>query len=71
MKSSQTVSTILVFFAIQMAGCSGPRAYRDPLTYSFESKTPPPTSQTEWHDLKGKVEETSQKIRSVEERYLW
>ena len=54
-----------------LTGCTGPqRTYRDPLTYSFEGEASS-APQTEWHDVKGKVGETSKKIRTWEDRYLW
>ena len=67
---------LVVFFIgvlpLTLLGCSSTKSsYRDPVTYSFESKESASPQATEWHDLKGKAEETSKKIRSVEEKYLW
>ena len=53
-------------------GCSGPKAYQDPVTYSFEAKpSSSPTAQSEWQEAKEKAKETSEKIRAWEKRYLW
>ena len=54
-------------------GCSSPqKAYRDPLTYSFEAQPMSASAtQSELQEVKEKVQETSKKIRSWENRYLW
>ena len=68
------VSSICLVFVLLpfLTSCTGPqRTYRDPLTYSFEGEAPSGSPNTEWHDVKGKVEETSKKIRTWEGRHLW
>ena len=67
------VSSIRLLFVLLpfLTSCASPqRTYRDPLTYSFEEAASS-APKTEWHYVKGKAEETSKKIRSWEDRYLW
>ena len=62
----------LTILHLQLTGCvSSRRAYRDPLTYSFEQEATTPSPGTEWRDFKGKIQETTKKIRAWEDRILW